>query len=676
VHNEIGGDITGNVVQAGHIGSVRIAAPVPTALAGLPPDEGFSGRTAELAVLADALGPHGVPIITVAGPPGVGKSAIAVHAATAAADAYPGGVLFVDLHGYDSARRIDANTALGSLLRALGVRGEHIPADQGERETLYRSELARRTQRMLVVADNASDAEQVLPLRPGDTTHRLLVTSRHTLPLPHARRMEIDVLLPGDSVAVLNDALRAAGDATIGDPAIAAELATLCGHLPLALRITAQLVADQPESAGELAGILRDTRSRLGELAYGDSAAVRAAFDASYQRLPADQARLFRLLSVHPGPHFGRQAASALVAEPLDVTRHLLDGLRRAHLIEPASEPGRYRFHDLLSLYAAQCCRAEERSAAVDGLLEFYGATDITDVERPNFVAVTVLAAATGHDARVLALATTLFPYLNRRQHWPESVTVNECGVQAARRLGDRRQESYCLARLGVTYRGMGLGEQALPRLHEALVIAQDIGDVRAAGATMNSLGAAYRQVGRWAEAEHWLRQGLASCQAVGDRYGEAISLNSLAGVCKALKRLDEALDYYQRALQARRETGDTHGEGMTLSGLGNLNRDLGRHAEALDHFQEALVVRRAAGDEIGEAITLRGIGDTYVGLGRIDVALEHYLLALRGFERANSPRDVEQVQGLIDSVSTAHPPADRRAGIDDPGRTGADRDS
>jgi tetratricopeptide (TPR) repeat protein len=652
VHNEIGGDVAGNVVQAGHIGSITIAAPVPVALAGLPPDEGFSGRTAELAVLAEALGPDGVPIVTVAGPPGVGKSALAVRAATVAADSYPGGVLFVDLHGYDFARRIDANAALGSLLRALGVRGKHIPAGQGERETLYRSELARRGQRMLVVADNASDTEQVLPLRPGDTTHRLLVTSRHTLPIPHARRIEMDVLLPDDSVAVLNDALRAAGDATIDDPAVAAELATLCGHLPLALRITGELLADQPDSAGELVGILRDTRSRLGELAYGDSAAVRAAFDASYQRLPADQARLFRLLSVHPGPHFSREAASALVAEPVDVTRHLLDGLRRAHLIEPATGPGRYRFHDLLLLYAAQRCEPYERPAAIDGLLDFYGAADITDIERPNFVAVTVLAAATRHDAHVLDLAAALFPYFNRRQHWLESVTVNECGVQAARRLGDRVQESYCLARLGVTYRGMDLCEQALTCLNEAFAIERDIGDVRGAGNTMNSLGAAYRQMGQFDKAEECLRHGLARCQEVGDRYGEAISLNSLAGVCKALKRFDDALDCYQRALELRRETGDTHGEGMTLNGLGNLHRDLRRHAEALDHFNEALAVRRAARDEIGEAITLRGMGSTYVGLGQINVALEHYRLALRGFERANSPRDVEHVQGLIDSVS------------------------
>lgn len=661
--NRIEGNITGNVVQAGHVGSVTIAAvPAPTALAGLPPDEGFSGRTAELAMLARALGPLGVPIVTVAGPPGVGKSALAVRAATIAADSFPGGVLFVDLHGYDPAHKINANAALGSLLRALGVRGEQIPVDQGDRERLYRSELARRGQRILVVADNASDIGQVMPLRPGDTTHRLLVTSRHTLPVPHARRIEVDVLPPEDAVAVLTEALRVAGEATIDDPAVATELAMLCGHLPLALRITAELLADQPESADDLVSILRDRRSRLGELAYGDSAAVRAAFDASYERLPADQARLFRLLSVHPGPHCGRDAASALLAESLEITRHLLDGLRRAHLIEPATGAGRYRLHDLLSLYADQRCLPDERAAAVDGLLDFYRNADVSDVEWPNFVAVTALAADTRHDTHVVDLATALFPYLNRRQHWLESVTVNESGVQAARRLGDRAQESYCLARLGVTYRNMDLSDQALTCLNEALAIERDIGDERGAGNTMNAIGATYRHMGMLAEAETWLQQGLACCLAAGDRYGESISLNSLAGICKATKRFDEALDYYQRALEVRRETGDTHGEGLTLNGLGNLHRDLGHHQEALDHFTAALAVRRTAGDEIGEAITLRGMGSAYLVLGQADVALEHFRLALHRFELANSLRDVEQVQGLIDKVSeTADPPAGSR---------------
>lgn len=663
VHNEVGGDVTGTVVQAGHIGSIGLPAPAPLALAGLPPDEGFSGRAAELALLADVLAPDGVPVATVAGPPGVGKSALAVRAAILAEESFPGGVLFVNLHGYDETRRIDANAALGSLLRALGVRGEHVPPDQGERETLYRSELARREQRVLVVADNASDTDQVLPLRPGGTRHRLLITSRHTLPVPKARRIEVDVLPPSDSIAVLNEALRAADGRTIEDPAVAAELANLCGHLPLALRITAELLADQPDSAAELVDILRDTRSRLGELAYGDSAAVRAAFDASYQHLPADQARLFRLLAVHPGPHFSRAAAAALAGEPIDVTRRLLDGLRRAHLIEPAAGSGRYRFHDLLLLYAKERTEPAERPAAIERLLGAYREildTEGMDAERPNMIAIVLLAADTDHHSHVLDLADGLQPYFETRRRLSELVTVNGLGVVAARRLGDRLRQSQCLCRLGVAYRGLQSHKHALSWLEEALGIQRDMDNKRDAGNTLNSIGAVYRGMGELDRAERYFHEGLALCRETGDLNGQSISLNSLGGVYKAVHRFKKSLDAYQSALELQRETGDKHGEGITLNGLGNLFRDLGRYDEAIAHFTEALAVRRAAGDDLGEAITLRGLGSTYLGLRRTDQALTYLRQALEGFRQANSPQDVDAVAKLIDTVShRADPDAD-----------------
>lgn len=644
MRNEVGGDVTGMVVQARDIGSIAMPAPAPMALAGLPPDEGFSGRAAELAVLADALGPAGVPVVSVAGPPGVGKSALAVRAARLAADSFPGGVLFVNLHGYDSARRIDGHAALGSLLRALGVRGEHIPAHQDERETLFRSELARR-ERVLVVADNASDTDQVTPLRPG-TPHRLLVTSRHTLPIPRARRIEVDVLLPADSITVLDDALLATHGTTV-DPDVAAELAELCGHLPLALCITAELLADQPDSAAELVGILRDARSRLGELAYGDSAAVRAAFDASYQRLPADQARLFRLLSVHPGPHFSRETAAALIGEPIDITRHLLDGLRRAHLIEPG-----YRFHDLLLLYAREQCQPDERAPAIERLLDFYRTVEITDLERVNFMAVTALAANTGHDLHVLDFAEKSFSYFSRHRYWAESVVVNGCAVAAALQLGDQKRANHFTARIGIADRHLHRCDQALNCLAGALQFMREVGDLRAAGHILNSIGATYRQLGEPDKAEECLGEALSLFLETGDRDGEAISLNSLGGICKAQHRFDESLDLYQRALVARREAGDRAGEGLTLNGLGYLHRDLGRYDEALAYYAESLAVRRAVADDIGEAITLRGIGSTYVCLRQIDKALEYYRLALTGFEQANSLRDVEDVRGLIEGLS------------------------
>ena len=293
-------------------GSVEFSAPAPVALAGLPAEEGFLGRADDLSTLDQVLAPdttgaETVVVSTVAGLAGVGKTAFAVRAARRAIDAgwFPGGVVFVDLHGYDPNRLVDADAALGALIRALGVPNGQIPPERGEREALYRSrlaELAGQGRRVLIIADNASTLEQVAPLRPGSSVHRMLVTSRHNLPLYGARRVEVDVLSQADAVAVVDRALRAAnpGDERIpNDMQAAYRLVELCGCLPLALRITAELLADEPERPiAEMVEILSDTRGRLGEIAYGDSLAVRAAFDASYQRLPADQQRLFRMLSL------------------------------------------------------------------------------------------------------------------------------------------------------------------------------------------------------------------------------------------------------------------------------------------------------------------------------------------------------------------------------------------
>jgi tetratricopeptide (TPR) repeat protein len=731
-HNDISGHVTGTVVQSGHIDAVYLHQPVqPAALASLPAEDVFCGRERELAALAEVLAPgdDADPVATalVAGLAGVGKTALAVRAAhrALAAGWFPGGVLFLDLHGYDPARKVDASTALAALLRALGVLGQHVPAGQDEREALYRSELAglaARDRPVLVVVDNVADTDQVLPLRPGGTVHRLLVTSRHTLPLPAARRIELDVLPSTEAVAVIAEALRAADpvDGRITDEHnTAVELAQLCGCLPLALRITAELLADLPEqSLTELVGIFSDARSRLGELAYGESVAVRVAFDASYQRLPADQARLFGLLALHPGPHLDREAACLLAGSTAADTRHQLDGLRRAHLIAPTTGKGRYRFHDLIRLYATELCEREEtsddRTAAIDRLLAGYLSTARTavdeiepgipdrpssrfagadpalewlDVERPNLVAVAVLAADTGRDQYLLDFVAAIFPYLSLRKYLPEAAMVSAHALAAARRLGDRRAEVETLERLGIAHRGMRRYDDAVGHLEQALAICEETGYRHGEGGVRNSLGSVYRDIRRFEDALDCFRLALVICQEMGDKLGEAISLNNLGGVHRDQRRFGEAVDLYQRALVLRRQTGDRFGEAISLNNLGSAYHGLGRLADAQDHFRQALVIRRRNGDRFGEgvslnslarvlrdlrqfdeavdvlrealeirratddrygeAITLINLGDTYRDLGDVDAAGAHYLLAAAGFDQADVPDAAARCRNL-----------------------------
>ncbi|WP_141996408.1 tetratricopeptide repeat protein [Amycolatopsis cihanbeyliensis] len=663
--NKVDAQVGGNVVQAGYVHTINATAAVPTALAGLPADEGFTGRVGELAALAAAMATDGASVTAIAGPPGVGKSALAVRAARLALDAgeFPGGVLFVNVHGYDQARRIEAHAALGALLRALGVLGEHIPYDQGAREILYRSALATAAQdgkRILVVADNCATTDQVLPLQPG-TAHRLLVTSRHSLPIPAARRIALGILPPAEAVTVLDDAVRTANpadDRVAAGATAAAELASLCGYLPLALRISAHMLADQPDiPIAELAEVLAS--SPIRGLEFGDSVAVRIAFDTSYARLPVDEARLFRLMSLHAGPHIGLDAASNLVGEPPTVTRRLLDGLRRAHLIEPAGS-GRYQWHDLLRLYAAERCAqedtADESTAAVKRVIIGYLAGAVSantvvdptietpsaapfadvaaalswfDLERPNLVAAVAQAADTSHHQHVVDLARALFSYLNLNKFWSETLTVNERAVAAARQLGDREEEAYALVRLGVTYRSLRRYDDSLTSLRSTLAIQEATGDTHGRGSTMNALGTTYRDMGRFNEAEQWLDTALDLCRQTGNWFGEATALNTLATIRRRQGHSASAIKLLRRALAIKREVGDRYGEAMTLNTLASAYHNA-RRSEAEEHYLQALAIKRETGDRHGEAISLNGLGRLYREAGRYDEALSCLTEALQ----------------------------------------------
>ena len=308
--NTVSGGTVQNLLQGRDFRNITFntvqAAAAPVALAQLPaPVAGFTGRDAELAevtgLLDPAAGAGAVVVSAVAGLAGVGKTALAIQAAHTARAAgwFPGGVLFLDLHGYDE-QAVQPAQALDALLRALGIPAEHIPPGAEERAGLYRSALAQITDPVLVVADNASAEAQVRPLLPGPGPHRVLVTSRHTLAGLGARLLDVEVLAEQAAITLVEEVLRAArpGDDRISrDRGAAGRLAGVCGGLPLALRITAALLAADPAlTAAELAGQLRDEVGRLGALRYDDGGgtsapSVAAAFDLSYRHLDEPRPR-------------------------------------------------------------------------------------------------------------------------------------------------------------------------------------------------------------------------------------------------------------------------------------------------------------------------------------------------------------------------------------------------
>jgi hypothetical protein len=328
----------------------------------LPPDTGdFIGRSGDVTELTGALAPGGsMPVAAVSGMGGVGKTTLAVHVAHAMGGRFPGGRVYVDLRG-TADRPAEPYTVLGGLLRALGRR--EIPDGPEERAALYRSELAGR--RVLILLDDARCPAQVRPLLPGVAGSAVLVTSRATMAeLPGACLLALDVLEPGEAMALL--ARTAGAERVAAERGAALDLVAACGFLPLAIRGAGAWLAARPSlGIGVLARRL--ARGRMEDLP-----AAGACFRLGYDLLGADEARAFRLLALADGPGFSAGAAGAALGLRRPHADDLVESLTDLSLLECLS-PDRYRFHDLLRLFALNRYGPRgERVCALSGLLEHY----------------------------------------------------------------------------------------------------------------------------------------------------------------------------------------------------------------------------------------------------------------------------------------------------------------
>ncbi|MEI5101191.1 NB-ARC domain-containing protein [Streptomyces sp. PmtG] len=301
---------------------------------------------------------HAVTVCTLSGTAGVGKTTVAVHVAHTLGDAFPDGRLHVDLGAGSS----PANPAsvLADFLAALGTPSDQIPLDLERRAALYRTLLADR--RALLVLDNARDAEQIRTLLPGTSGCAVLVTSRaRDLAIPGARRFDLDVPPESEALALFTSIV--GPERVAAEPEAARSLVAACGRLPLAVRIAASRLASRPgRTISSLDRRLRDERARLDELRVGDLA-VAPAFRLGYEALPADAARAFRLLALCDAPDFPLTVAAALLDTDERAAERLAETLVDAGMLESPT-PDRYRFHDLLRLYARQ--RAEDTETTAE----------------------------------------------------------------------------------------------------------------------------------------------------------------------------------------------------------------------------------------------------------------------------------------------------------------------
>jgi tetratricopeptide (TPR) repeat protein len=663
------GQLASEVRQAlTRLDTTHSVAAVPTALAQLPiAVAGFTGRDNELALLVGLLDPAGTSgpavVSAVAGMAGVGKTALAVQAGHVAFEHgwFGGGVLFIDLQGYDKAP-VQPDQALDALLRALGVPDEHIPPTVGERAGLYRSVLAQISDAVLLIVDNASTEAQVRPLLPGAGPHRVLITSRTTLAGLYARLVDIGVLDDVAAIGLLDKALRLGrpdDDRISAAPSSAARLAGLCGGLPLALQITAALLkADPSQTVSEMADVLDAEVRRLTVLRYDDGSgtsapSAAAAFEVSYRQLEETASRVFRLLSVNPGPDVSTAAIVALTDQSVSDARAVISQLVRAHLIESAAVEGRWRMHDLLRLYALQVsdahADADGREQARDRLLRYYLATASAadehlralqgspvpaaftnsedaltwlDVERPNLVAAVTMAANIGRDQIVIRLPLRLSRYLSWRRHFGDWLSITLMSRDAAVRKRDQNSEAAALNNLGLALFEMRRFDEAITAHQDAAAILRETGSQNDEGMALNNLGLALRTVGRFDEAITAHRDAAAIFRETGDQNNEAKALTNLGSVLLKLYRFDEAISTYGDAGPIFVETGDLHGAGMVFGNLGVVLREAGRFEKAIIACKAAVKMFRAVGDRHGEGTALGNLGIALREAGRFDEAI------------------------------------------------------
>jgi DNA-binding SARP family transcriptional activator/Tfp pilus assembly protein PilF len=654
--------------------------PAPLNQTPAPPSD-FTGRKDHLEQVTGLL--QAGAVCTISGVAGAGKTALALQAAQRLRTSFPDGQLYIDLQGAGPQRAVAPVDALARFLRALGVEGRRIPAEEAESAALFRSTLAER--KMLVILDNARDAAQVRPLLPGPGGATPLITSRRTLAdLAGAKLVSVGGLAPDEALDLL---VAAAGEARIAaDPDAARELADLCGLLPIALRVAAGQL-----SAGS-AWTVQSLVDRLRELHVGDTA-VSAGFQVSYADLTPAAARAFRLLTLVPGADFTAEAAAAVVgADAHAAIGELLDGnLLQSSLI------GRFRYHDLLRLFAASRSQDDPdgvRAEALDRLLawcldhtaaavrliypemvrlpyepghEFADAREAyawLDAEIDGIVAA-VSSGQVPAGPFAWRIADQLRGYFFVRRTGVPWLATAEAGLAAAEAAGDAWARAAMHQTLGQAYWSVGRHEPALREYQVGEELAEKAGWHLAAVYLRHNIGLVQAELGRLAEAQESYRRALETSSAHGFRHVQAVTLNDLGAMCHDQGRLDEAVDYFTRALQINtglarrksalanhnnlgmmlrqlgqvdgaldhltaalsgyREIGEAHGEMAVLDELSQLHTQRGHHAAAVSAARNGLDITRHTGDKRAESALLSTVGEALLGAGTADEALRHF---------------------------------------------------
>jgi tetratricopeptide (TPR) repeat protein len=652
----------------------------------------FTGRSRELEVLADLAGQAAArdgaaqgdaTVVVIEGPAATGKTALASHVAHQLSHLFPDGQLWADLRGLgDAGQPVTSSQALRGFLEAIGVGPRELPLDADDQAALYRSLLTGR--QVLIVLDNARDAGQARPLLPASPGCLVLITTRGFpagLGGAGTHVLRLGPLTDSEARDVLER--RVGTDRLRREPSAARELGSVTGQLPLALRVVAARAAADPDLS--LRALAQELR------AAGASAAdPRAVFAASCAHLSDGAARMFRLLSVAPGPDIGLPAAASLAAIPADQARGALDELVTASLVEE-HRPGRFVVPGLPRRYGADVARANESAADLDTatlrLLDYYLRGMHTAVnhiyprppvpllppvagvhtesfgsaaealawcraERPGVQSLITYAAQQGDfGAYCWQLPWAMGPLLSRGGYLHDYLALQQIAITAATGLGDplglgiaHHEYAHACALLGE------VGESGA-HLKEALQWFTKAGDQPRAARTLNGMAQLLMQEGEYAAALDRETEALALRRAVGDPDEIAHSEQTLGAIYARLGSHDEAVQHCQRSLDLSRETGSRALTADTLATLGFVHLGLGNYGMAVACYMEVLVIYREIGDKAGTAEALTGLGDAQHARGDVRAARATWRQALTILSDVPSG-DVQPIQARLDMLA------------------------
>jgi tetratricopeptide (TPR) repeat protein/transcriptional regulator with XRE-family HTH domain len=631
---------------------------IATATRTLPRDSAaFTGREHELALLLAAMTDTAasggvVGICAIGGMAGIGKTALAVHAAHQLAPQFPDGQIFLPLHGHTPGQQpVSPSDALSSLLETSGMAAQRIPADLESKVRLWRDRLASK--RILLVLDDASGHEQVRPLLPGSAGSLVLVTSRrHLTALEDIQLISLDVLPPDDASALLVRLATRPG-VTLEKAAVR-QIVRMCGHLPLAVGILARQLHHHPVWTPE--SLVRDlaaARDRL-ELMQAENVSVTAAFGLSYRELTVSQQRMFRRVGLHPGTDFDAYAAAALDGTDLDSARSGLTGLYDHYLVAEPS-PGRYRLHDLLAEHARDLAAADplaDRDAALDRMLDYYlhgsrnasrffirrtparptatartaaagtaaacvpGVSDPAraaawmNAEYSNLHAAVIHAASSHRSSYAIDIPAGIHGYLRHHGNWAQVFTFHNAALAAARQIGNQQAEANAQTDIGDIQYLAGDHPAAITTLTAAKESHHHRGDRLGEAHALCILGAAQNNIDNGNDGDNTLNCALELYRCAGDQLGQV-------GALAYLGRGRLARGRYRDGLADIELAADLHGGGggIVEAGLHHFlalaQQTVGDYAAASTNITLALELQRLLGNP-------NGIADALLELGRI----------------------------------------------------------